>query len=130
MRLSGTTNPSWVSFSGNDLVCNPPNGTNGVHNVYIEAFDGAMVSAPFLVSVNVTDFPYYNENLVNQTVKVGGGPNTVYYKLPPSANNSRGMPATVTDVGLPYFVHLTSDSKWLRFDPPYSEGPGEYNITL
>jgi hypothetical protein len=130
MRLSGTTNPSWVSFSGNDLVCNPPNGTNGVHNVYIEAFDGAMASAPFLVSVNVTDFPYYNENLVNQTVKVGGGPNTVYYKLPPSANNSRGMPATVTDVGLPYFVHLTSDSKWLRFDPPYSEGPGEYNITL
>jgi hypothetical protein len=78
----------------------------------------------------VTDFPYYDENLVNQTVKVGGGLNTVYYKLPPSANNSRGMPATVTDVGLPYFVHLTSDSKWLRFDPPYSEGPGEYNITL
>ncbi len=55
---------------------------------------------------------------------------TVYYKLPPSSNNSRGMPATVTDVGLPYFVHLTTDSKWLRFDPPYSEGPGEYNITL
>ena len=40
------------------------------------------------------------------------------------------MPATVTDVANPYFVHLTSDSKWLSFDPPYSEGPGEYNITL
>ena len=63
-------------------------------------------------------------------MKVGGGPNTLYYKLPPSANNSRGMPATVTDVANPYFVHLTSDSKWLSFDPPYSEGPGEYNITL
>ena len=49
MRLSGTANPSWVSFSGNDLVCNPPNGTSGVVDVYIEAFDGAMVSAPFLV---------------------------------------------------------------------------------
>ena len=49
MRLVGTTNPAWVSFSGNDLVCNPPNGTSGIHNVYIEAFDGAMVSAPFLV---------------------------------------------------------------------------------
>jgi hypothetical protein len=49
MRLSGTANPSWVSFSGNDLVCNPPNGTSGIVDVYIEAFDGAMVSAPFLV---------------------------------------------------------------------------------
>jgi hypothetical protein len=129
MRLVGA-NPFWVTFSGNDLVCSPPNGTSGIHNVYIEAFDGAMVSPTFLVEVNVTDFPYFNDNLVNQTVKVGGGPNTRFYKLPPSANNSRGMPATVTDVGLPYFVHLTSDSKWLRFDPPYSEGPGEYNITL
>ena len=36
----------------------------------------------------------------------------------------------ITDLGLPYFVHLSSDSKWLHFDPPYSEGPGEYNITL
>ncbi len=30
MRMIGTTNPSWISFSGNDLVCNPPIGTNGV----------------------------------------------------------------------------------------------------
>ncbi len=65
MRLFGTSNPTWVSFSGNDLVCNPPNGTNGIFNVYIEAFDGVMVSAPFLVEVNVTDFPYFNDNLVN-----------------------------------------------------------------
>lgn len=77
MRLVGTTKPAWVSFSGNNLVCNPPNGTSGIHNVYIEAFDGAMVSALFLVKINVTDFPYFNENLVNQTVKVGGGVNTV-----------------------------------------------------
>lgn len=49
MSLFGTSNPTWVSFSGNDLVCNPPNGTNGIFNVYIEAFDGVMVSAPFLV---------------------------------------------------------------------------------
>jgi hypothetical protein len=49
MRLYGTSNPSWVSFSGNDLVCSPPNGTNGVFNVEIEAFDGAMISTPFLV---------------------------------------------------------------------------------
>jgi hypothetical protein len=49
MRLSGTGNPSWVSFSGNNLVCNPPNGTYGIFNVYIEAFDGAMISSPFLV---------------------------------------------------------------------------------
>ena len=129
MRLSGTANPSWVNFSGNDLVCNPPNGTGGIYPVYIEAFDGAMTSAPYLVEVNVTDFPYYNDNLVNQTVKVGGGQNTRYYTLP-ARNNSRNMPATVTDVANPYFVHLTSDSKWLSFDPPYSEGPGEYNITL
>ena len=89
-----------------------------------------MVSAPFLITVNVTDFPYFNDNLINQTVRVGGGINTVAYKLPSNANNSRGMPAIVTDVGFPYFVHLTSDFKWLYFDPPYSEGPGEYNITL
>jgi hypothetical protein len=123
LRLVGSTNPSWVSFSGNDLVCSPPNGTNGIHNVYIEAFDGAMVSDSFLVQVNVTDFPYFNDSLLNQTVKVGGGPNTVYYKLPP-ANNSRGMPAKVSEYGIPYFVHLTSDSKWVYFNPPYSEGPG------
>jgi hypothetical protein len=49
MRLVGITNPAWVSFSGNDLVCNPPNGTSGIHNVYIEAFDGAMVSPTFSV---------------------------------------------------------------------------------
>jgi hypothetical protein len=49
MRLSGTGNPSWVSFSGNNLVCSPPNGTSGIHDVYVEAFDGAMVSAPFLI---------------------------------------------------------------------------------
>lgn len=30
MRFIGTSYPSWVSFSGNDLVCNPPNGTNGM----------------------------------------------------------------------------------------------------
>ena len=65
MRLSGTGNPSWVSFSGNDLVCNPPNGTNGVFTVLIESFDGAMSSTPWSVSVNVTDFPYFNDNLVN-----------------------------------------------------------------
>lgn len=40
------------------------------------------------------------------------------------------MPAIVTDDGLPYFVHLTTDCKWLRFDPPYSEGPAEYKISL
>jgi hypothetical protein len=62
-------------------------------------------------------------------VKVGGGSNTVYYKLP-SANNSRGMPPIVSDVALPYFVHLSSDGKWIHFNPPYSEGPAEYNITL
>jgi hypothetical protein len=103
-------NPPWVSFVGNDLVCNPPNGTSGVHTVLIEAFDGAMSSVPWLVSVNVTDFPYFNDNLVNKTVKVGGGINTVYYNLP-SANNSRNMPALVTDIGLPYFVHLRPDGK-------------------
>jgi hypothetical protein len=65
MRLSGSSNPSWVSFSGNDLVCSPPNGTSGVVSVYVEAFDGAMVSAPFLININVTDFPYFNDNLVN-----------------------------------------------------------------
>jgi hypothetical protein len=66
MRLVGTAaNPSWVSFSGNDLVCSPPNGTSGIHNVYVEAFDGAMVSAPFLININVTDFPYFNDNLIN-----------------------------------------------------------------
>ena len=47
MRLSGSGNPTWVTFMGNNLVCNPPNGTNGVFNVSIEAFDGAMVSIPF-----------------------------------------------------------------------------------
>jgi hypothetical protein len=60
---------------------------------------------------------------------VGGGLNTVYYKLP-VANNSRGMTAIVTDIGLPYFVHLSIDGRWTHFDPPYSEGPGIYNITL
>jgi hypothetical protein len=65
MRLAGSTNPAWVSFSGNDLVCSPPNGTSGIHDVFIEAFDGAMVSGTFLVKVNVTDFPYFDENLVN-----------------------------------------------------------------
>jgi len=65
MRLFGASNPPWVSFSGNDLICNPPNGTSGIHDVYIEAFDGAMVSTPFLVRVNVTDFPYFNDKLVN-----------------------------------------------------------------
>lgn len=130
MRLSGTLNPSWVSFSGDNLVCNPPNGTFGVYNVYIEAFDGAMISDPFLVEVNVTDFPYFNDNLVNKTVKVGGGPNTLYYTLPASANNSRGTPALVTDIGLPYFAHLNPSGTYMYFDPPYSEGPGEYNITL
>ena len=53
----------------------------------------------------------------------------MYYKLP-SRNNSRSMPAMVTDVGLPYFVHLNTDGTYIHFDPPYSEGPGEYNITL
>ncbi len=63
-------------------------------------------------------------------MKVGGGlNNTVYDKLP-TANNSRGMPAMVSDIGLPYFVHLKPDGTWIHFDPPYSEGPGEYNITL
>jgi hypothetical protein len=61
---------------------------------------------------------------------VGGGVNKVYYKLPSSANNSRGMPATVSDEGFPYFVHLSADTSKLYFDPPYSEGPGIYNITL
>jgi hypothetical protein len=60
MRLSGVSNPPWVSFSGNDLICNPPITSNGVYNVFIEAFDGAMVSSPFLIRVNVTDFPYFN----------------------------------------------------------------------
>lgn len=60
---------------------------------------------------------------------MGGGPNTVYYKLP-STVNSRGNPAMITDVGLPYFVHLTADGKYIYFDPPYSEGPGLYNISI
>jgi hypothetical protein len=30
MRLYGTGNPSWVSFSGNDLVCTPDTGENGI----------------------------------------------------------------------------------------------------
>jgi hypothetical protein len=63
-------------------------------------------------------------------VRVGGGLNTRIYTLPPTANNSRGMPAIVSDVGLPYFAHLISGGTQMRFDPPYSEGPGEYNITL
>jgi hypothetical protein len=63
-------------------------------------------------------------------VKVGGGVNTLYYTLPASANNSRGTPALVTDVGLPYFAHLHPSGAYMYFDPPYSEGPGEYNITL
>jgi hypothetical protein len=63
-------------------------------------------------------------------VKVGGGLNTRTYALPPTANNSRGMPAIVSDVGLPYFAHLVSNGTKMKFDPPYSEGPGEYNITL
>jgi hypothetical protein len=61
---------------------------------------------------------------------VGGGLNTLYYNLPTSANNSRGTPALVTDEGLPYFAHLKPDGTQIYFDPPYSEGPGEYNITL
>ena len=28
------------------------------------------------------------------------------------------------------FVHLTNDSKQIYFEPPYTEGPGVYNITL
>jgi hypothetical protein len=63
-------------------------------------------------------------------VKVGGGVNTVYYNLPAGANNSRGMAALVTDMGLPYFAHLKPDGTQIHFDPPYNEGPGEYNITL
>ena len=63
-------------------------------------------------------------------MKVGGGLNTRTYALPPTANNSRGMPAIVSDVGLPYFAHLVSNGTKMKFDPPYSEGPGEYNITL
>jgi hypothetical protein len=88
-----------------------------------------MVSAPFLINVNVTDFAYFNDKLRNKTVKVGGGANTVYYTLP-TANNSRGMPALVNDVGFPYFVHLNPAGTQMYFDPPYSEGPGQYNITL
>ena len=65
MRLYGAGNPPWVSFSGNDLICSPPNGTNGMFTVYVEAFDGAMVSVPFLININVTDFPYFNDNLIN-----------------------------------------------------------------
>jgi hypothetical protein len=30
VRLYGTANPPWVSFSGNDLICSPPLATNGV----------------------------------------------------------------------------------------------------
>lgn len=33
MRFYGGGYPSWISFSGNDLVCNPPNGTNGVFTI-------------------------------------------------------------------------------------------------
>jgi hypothetical protein len=88
-----------------------------------------MVSPPFLITVNVTDFAYFNDKLRNRTVKVGGGPNTIYYTLP-SANNSRGMPALVSNYGFPYFVHLNSAGTQMHFDPPYSEGPGLYNITL
>ncbi len=40
------------------------------------------------------------------------------------------MPALVSDAGLPYFAHLSTDGKKITFDPPYSEGPGLYNITL
>jgi hypothetical protein len=65
LRFYGTDNPAWASFSGNNLVLNPPNGTSGFHDVYIEAFDGAMVSSPFHITVNVLDYAYYNENLVN-----------------------------------------------------------------
>jgi len=88
-----------------------------------------MVSAPFLININVTDFAHFNDKLRNKTVKVGGGANTVYYTLP-TANNSRGMPALVSDVGFPYFVHLNPTGTQMYFDPPYSEGPGQYNITL
>ena len=84
---------------------------------------------PFLININVTDFPYFNDNLIDQSVKVGGGANTVWYKLPPGSN-SRGMPALVTDLSLPYFVHLKPDGTWINFDPPYNEGPGLYNISL
>jgi len=88
-----------------------------------------MVSDPFLININVTDFPYFNDNLINQTVKVGGGAHAVYYTLP-SRNNSRGMPAIVSDIGLPYFAHLNPTGTQMFFNPPYTEGPGEYNITL
>ncbi len=78
----------------NDFVCNLPNGTRGIYYVYIVAFDSTMVSAPYLLQINVTDSSYSNDNLINQTVKVGRGPNIVYYKLPPAANKyqARSLP--------------------------------------
>ena len=59
-------NPPWISITGaNTLVASPNSGEYRLFSVYVEAFDGAMVSSPWPVTINVTDFPFFDDQLRN-----------------------------------------------------------------
>jgi hypothetical protein len=89
----------------------------------IEAFDGALVSAPWTIKVIVIyDPPAAGDVLVDQKVKVGW---TKYYTTP-AKNTLRQHDAIVLSPGLVYFGSTTGDT--FKFEPPYTEKPGKHKI--
>ena len=73
----------------------------------IEAFDGAVVSTPWTIKVNVIyDPPVSGDTLVDQQVKVGA---TRFYTTP-AKNTVRKQDAIVLSPSLVYFGSTTGDT--------------------
>ena len=90
-----------------------------MHTLTVEAFDGAMVSQEWVITIDVTyDPPVAGDTLVDQKVKVGS---TLLYKTP-AKNTERQNDAIVLSPGLVYFGSTTGDT--FKFEPPYTEKPG------
>lgn len=73
----------------------------------IEAFDGAMISAPWTIKLIVIyDPPVPSDKVVDQKVKVGS---TLLYKTP-AKNIVRQHDAIVLSPGIVYFGSTTGDT--------------------
>ena len=77
-----------------------------MYTLTLEAFDGAMVSLEWVITIDVTYDPPVGDTLVDQKVKVGA---TKLYKTP-AKNVLRQHDAIVQSPGLVYFGSTTGDT--------------------
>jgi hypothetical protein len=87
-----------------------------LHYLKLEAYDGAMVSTEWVITIDVTyDPPVLSDKLVDQKVRVG---RSIKYRTP--ANNTvRGNQASISSPGLIYFGTVTPLDLF-TFEPPFT----------